>query len=393
MNILFTTGGDCKYGSPKSLQQMVEELKRIDSQIQIHIVLRKENKWAQYLQNLGCNVYIVPYFPFCDVFPRAKWKYPIKYVLYGARYLWGRIFALHKLERKLELSTIDLIHSNSSKDDFGAMLANKYQKPLVWHIREFGDLDFRYYSYRQNYIEYMNKSAAEFIMISQAVQRHWIKKGLDANKCIQIYNGVKQNDYVKERYPKQGDEIKLVMLGSLSATKGQHHLIKAIALLEDEVREKIRCDIVGDGGKPYTRLLQQLVDANKLTYQVRLLGYQTDFYPHLKEYDCGVMCSKSEGFGRVTVEYMMAGLPVIASNTGANTEIVTDDFNGLVYKYGDNGNLAEKISYLVRNPHIIEKLGRNAYADALDRYSAKINAANVLREYKKILKSGDMDLC
>lgn len=35
------------------------------------------------------------------------------------------------------MDTIDIIHSNSLREDFSAELALKYNKPLIWHIREF----------------------------------------------------------------------------------------------------------------------------------------------------------------------------------------------------------------------------------------------------------------
>ena len=389
MNILFTTGGDCKYGEINSLIQMIKELKLIEPEIQINVALRKKISGIEDLKKIGCSVYIIPYQPFCYGIPKRKWRFPIKYILYGIRYIYSRIFAVSIIKNKLDMTKIDLIHSNSSREDLGAMLANKYDIPLIWHIREFGDLDFNCYSYRKRYIDFMNESALEFIAISKAVQKHWIKKGLDSDRFVQIYNGVKKNDYVKSEYPRQNNIIKFVMMGSLGEPKGQHHLIKAIALLDNEVRQKVRLDIVGDGSKTYFRLLEHLIDANKLTTQIKLLGYQTDFYPHLKEYDCGVMCSKSEGFGRVTAEYMMAGLPVIASDTGANPEIIADNITGLLYRYGDDYSLAEKIAYLVNNVHKLEEFGRNAHKDAISKYTAEINAANILKEYKKILKTTD----
>ena len=386
MNILFTTGCDCRYGEANSLLQMIEALKNIDSGLQISVILNKRIGAVDELMKIGCRVYIIPYYPFVYRMPQKKWRFPVKYVLYGVRYLYSRFFAVNQLKNKLDMSNIDLIHSNSSREDLGAMLANKYKVPLIWHIREFGDLDFQTYSYRKKYIDFMNQSAVEFIAISQAVQKHWIGKGLDGDKFVQIYNGVRENDYVKNEYPQQSDVIKFVMMGSLSMTKGQHHLIKSIALLDDEVRQKVRLDIVGDGSKTYYRILEYLIDANKLTNQVRFLGYRSDFYPHIKEYDCGVMCSKSEGFGRVTAEYMMAGLPVIASDTGANPEIITDNVTGLLYRFGDDADLAEKITYLVNNVYKIEKLGKNAHMAAINKYTAEINAVNVLNEYRKILK-------
>ena len=232
----------------------------------------------------------------------------------------------------------------------------------------------------------MNKSATEFIAISEAVMNHWINKGIRRDKIIQIYNGVRENDTIKSNYPKKGDVIRLVMMGSLNETKGQHYVIKAIALLPEEDRKRIQVDIVGDGVTAYTKILEKLIKINHLSEQVRLLGYKKDFYRYLSKYDCGIMCSRSEGFGRVTVEYMMAGLPVIVSDTGANPEIVNHGVNGLLHKYGDVIDLAEKISYLLNNENEIERIGRNAYRTAVEKYTAHINASEIYKEYQKLLE-------
>lgn len=178
----------------------------------------------------------------------------------------------------------------------------------------------------------------------------------------------------------------MVMLGLLNWAKGQHQIIKAIALLPKEEQKRVRLDIVGDGTAAYTNTLKQLIKENHLDGQVRLLGYQKDFYRELCQYDCGIMCSKCEGFGRVTVEYMMAGLPVIASDTGANPELIQDRYNGMLYRYENIEDLADKIMYLLSHTSCMEMLGCNAYACAVTKYTASINAWKIYEEYKKILK-------
>lgn len=385
MNILFTTGGDYKYGESNSLLQLVEELKHINSSIEVSVIINRKMDRVNDFKRIGCNVYIIPYFPFYQGIPPKKWRLPVKYVIRGIQYLYSRMFAASKLTKKIDMDTIDLIHSNSSREDLGAILAKKYAIPLVWHIREFGDLDFPCYSYRKNYIRFMNESATKFIGISQAVMKHWINKGLASEKFIQIYNGVKVNGNIKTKYPKQGDIVKFVIMGSLSETKGQHHVIKAIALLINEIRQRIQVDIVGDGSTRYTNYIKHLIKTNRLSEQIHLLGYKKMFYTHLKEYDCGFMCSRCEGFGRVTAEYMMAGLPVIASDTGANPEIVENNINGLLYGYGDDYELAEKITYLINNTYKIEELGKKAYIIASEKYSTNANATSLLQEYNKVL--------
>ncbi len=384
MHVLFVADGDSKYGALNSLIQLVTELKRMNSELRITVALTRQSTRYKDFESIGCNVFRVPYTPYYQSIPCDKWKIPIKYIIRGVQYIYGRMFACSYLERKMDIKTVDLIHSNSSREDFGALLAKKYHKPFIWHIREFGDIDYPCYSYRRNYIDFMNSMATEFIAVSQAVTDHWIQKGIYADKIVRIYNGVAVNTNIKKHYPRTGDLLHFVMMGSLNQVKNQHHLIKAIALLSEKVRGKILVDIVGDGSATYTNVLKHLITANHLTDSVHLLGYRKNFYEHLANYDCGFMCSANEGFGRVTAEYMMAGLPVIASATGANPEIVEDGVNGFLYECGNIENLAEKITYLAENVEQIEKLGRVAYRTAMDRFSAKINAEKIWNQYEKI---------
>ena len=64
--------------------------------------------------------------------------------------------------------------------------------------------------------------------------------------------------------------------------------------------------------------------------QINFLGPRTDVHSMLGNYQIGLMCSKSEGFGLVTAEYMHAKLGVIASNTGASPELIDNEITGLV---------------------------------------------------------------
>lgn len=386
MHILFIADGDSKYGASTSLIQLVSELKKIDDSLKISVVITKNSTLENDFRRMNCNVYKIPYMPFCQGIPYAKWKLPVKYMICGIQYWYGRFFAVHVLEKKMNINTIDLIHSNSSREDFGAELSKKFEIPLIWHIRENEDISFKCFSFRKDSIQLMNQEATEIIAISQAVERHWIKRGIQAEKIVQIYNGVNENKVTKKKYPKKGEKIKLIMMGSLGDMKRQHHIITAITLLDEESREKFSLDIVGDGSREYTKKLKKLIKDNDLGNQIYLLGYQKGFYGKLAEYDCGILCSRNEGFGRATAEYMMAGLPVIASRSGANAELIENGVNGLLYQDDDMNDLKNKLLYLSDNSIEIEKMGKRARYIAKKRFTSAVNAQNIYHEYKKILE-------
>lgn len=190
MHILFVADGDDKYGAPHSLFQMVSELLKIEKSIRISVIVTKNSKLAQSYSKLGCNVYQIPYGPFIVGIPRDRWKLIVRYPKRGLEYIFGRWYGIRVLEKKFDISTVDIIHANSSREDFAAQLAQKYSKPLLWHIREFGDLDYECYSYRKNNIDLMNRSAIKCIAVSDAVGQYWIQKGIEPQKIVRIYNGV-----------------------------------------------------------------------------------------------------------------------------------------------------------------------------------------------------------
>ncbi|MCM1155767.1 MAG: glycosyltransferase family 4 protein [Ruminococcus flavefaciens] len=388
MHILFISDSDSKYGASQSMKQLISELLDYGENIEISVVLPLKSNLAEYYRQLGCSVYKILYEPFYQSVPEQKWKMPVKYSIRGIEYLIGKWTGLFCLSKRLNMNSIDIIHSNSSREDLGAALALNYNKPLIWHIREFGDKDYRCFSFRKDYIELMNIAASEFIAVSEAIKKHWIKKGLDENKIIHIYNGVTTDISVKSKYSKEDNhKLKLIMLGSICETKGQYQVINALGIMTEEEKKKITLDIVGEGrSKVYIKKLIKMVEEYGLSSSVKFLGYKKDFEKNISNYDCGMMCSKSEGFGRVTLEYMMAGLPVIASDAGANTEIVVNKENGFLYQLDNIPDLKEKIRYLLNNTELIETMGKKAKTYARTYFSSKLNAELIYKEYLKILK-------
>ena len=341
------------------------------------------------LENMECEVFCIHYAPFYQGIPTDKWKYPIKYIIKGISYWYGRIRSVKEVERLIDLGTIDLIHSNSSREDLGALIADKHNIPLVWHIREFGDRDYKCYSYRKNYIEIMNENASRFIAVSDAVKNHWVKKGIAPEKIDRIYNGISpqsiapKTDYNVVWVRKS---IRMVMMGNVSVTKGQIWAIEAIKRLQDE-HIQVTLDIFGDGARSYEKKLRRKIREYGIEHLVKFKGYQKNVENYLPQYDIGLMCSRDEAFGRVTVEYLMTGLCVIASNTGANTELIEDGVSGLLYQYGDTSSLANAIKRCVEDAEFRFRLSEQGRLRAGVEFTATKNAMQVYNIYEQCICS------
>ena len=382
MNVLIIGDSDYKYGASRSLIQMAANL-NLKPDINVTVILNHESDMVETLKKNGCKVIIIRFDTFMQPYPEHFWWFPVRYVYRGLKYYYyTRILALKELEEKIKINEIDLIHSNSSREDFSSIIAKKYNIPLARHIREFGDRDYKCFSLRNDYINYMNKTAKVFIAVSDAVKEHWIRKGLDKKKIVRIYNGVKIQDSpkIQDAPLNNKNEIKLVMTGSIQETKGQIQAVKLMVLLK---RESKRCslDLIGEGGRQYIKQIKALISASGLDNTVRFLGYRNDVFDLLPNYDIGLICSKDEGFGRITAEYMMAGLPVLASNTGANSELIREGVDGYLYSYGNIEDMKEKLMRII--DHNLG--GDNTHKYAVNNFSAKVNAENVYQVYKKVL--------
>jgi glycosyltransferase involved in cell wall biosynthesis len=86
------------------------------------------------------------------------------------------------------------------------------------------------------------------------------------------------------------------------------------------------------------------------------------------------MCSRCEAFGRVTVEAMKLGLPVIAANTGGSPELVQHGINGLLYEWGNPLDLAKQILKIISESENYARMSWHATSFANTRFSATTHA-------------------
>ena len=257
---------------------------------------------------------------------------------------------------------IEIIHSNTGVINIGAMIKNKVGSSVkhIWHIREFGDLDFDMYPLvgQRKYIEYMNKNTDKFICISDAVYNHY--SDLSKEKKIVIYNGIDKSNKILEH--KSHDGINFLISGRISETKGQKDAVEACIILLEKGYTNFKLYIAG-AGKIYFDIPEKYKD-----YFV-LLGNVSNMPQLRKDMDIELVCSRAEAFGRVTAEAMMGGIPVIGSNTGGTPELIVDGKTGFLYEYCNKNDLAKKMLYFLRNPSEISKMGSEAQKYAMEKFT------------------------
>lgn len=383
------TGGSCR-----ALCEMALKL-RDGFGVEPIVVASVEDSNTKRLRDAGIEVHIVPYGSFMVSRPWVTWKVPLKWAWCLFRYACLTPLGMHQLSREIDFSTIDLIHTNINRTDLGARLAARYDIPHIWHIREFPDLFFHSWSYRSYPGEYISKWADWVICISDAVRSHWISAfGLNqSNSCV-VYDGVDSSGFI-ENMGYQNREIRFVIIGNIIEGKGQLEVAKAFSRLPSEVRAKSTLDMYGEGDPRYINQIHQFIDKSGLTSSIRLRGLIDDVPKVLSEYDVGITASRAEGFGRVTVEYMMAGLAVVASDTGANRELLTGADGrlcGLLYDYGDDDAMTNCLERLADDEVLRRDLAVRGKARG-GFFTAEANAAAVYNLYCELLSDGCAAFC
>lgn len=389
MKVMYVASGDDKYGAPKSMIDMVRPLKE-QYGIEPIILTCSKGKIQEFCLDNHIEEHIVGSSEFMVVGGSNSFRKIVKHSLaplLAINYLKKRNKAVSNIKKNVELSEIDIIHTNVNRVDSGALIASDYNIPHVWHLREFGKEDYNCMSLIPNYIKYMNEHATAFIAISNVVKEAWVKKGLDKNKIVVINDGITSDGFIKKsEYRKLASEpLKIAFCGLISETKGQKVLIDAVNLLDDKYKKRITIDFYGGGRKEYISYLQDYSTKLGLNNQITFKGYSSNLKEILSKYDVGVVASRAEALGRVTVEYMYAGLYVIASDSGANVDILHDGEYGSLYTSQNSEALADAIIGAFENPTQCKQKAELAEKMAKKRFSMKKNAENIMQLYEDIL--------
>jgi len=180
--------------------------------------------------------------------------------------------------------------------------------------------------------------------------------------------------------------LTVVMPGRLSAWKGQSVLLRAIARLS---RQDVCCVLVGSdqGRTKYTRELEKLGEALGIGDRVRIIGQVEDVPAALMLSDVVVHAStQAEAFGRVVIEALAMGRPVIASDLGGPSETVEHEVTGWLVKPGDVESLASALEdALSLDTEARMALGVRARASVLNGFTLQAMREATLDVYETVL--------
>lgn len=208
------------------------------------------------------------------------------------------------------------------------------------------------------------------------------ENGFQSKKIVVIPNGVDTARFKPARL-QPGVPKRIVYAGSLTATKGVDVLIDAFFMLKREQTDLV-LDIFGSG--PLHDSLRDKAVSLGLAGDVIFHGSVPDIERRLSSACIFVQPSLVEGMSNVILEAMAAGLPVVATTTGAAPEIIQDGVNGLLVNPGSVDQMYAAVARLLSDEALAERIGRKARASIEASYSIETVAGTYVELYHQLLK-------
>ncbi len=376
LDVLAISHSAALYGAERCLLNLVQGL--VPLNIRVRVLLPGQGPLVEKLEEVGAQTFTRLYRGWLRLererMPFRSW---LRMGLNAA--------AVRRLEWELRSDRPAIIYSNSLATPVGAMLAMRLGVPHVWHARESVKRQqrARYDPGDQRALRFISLSSSCVVCMSHAI-REELAPHIDAERLTVIYDGLLDEKMQRRFAPRRlswrpGERpLELVHAASIARSKGHPDAIRALAALKERGVDA-RLHIAGTGSAAQVGDLKELSQRLGVADRVIWEGFCDDVPGLIARCDVAMVCSPFEAFGRVAVEAMAAGTPLVTSAGGGLSEIVSDRLTGLVYPPGDPERLAENIIKLASDPHLYCRLSSRAFEEVYCRFSINRYAEDMAR--------------
>jgi glycosyltransferase involved in cell wall biosynthesis len=224
--------------------------------------------------------------------------------------------------------------------------------------------------------KWINARATKVIYVSEKSRNLFLQEGYGTlEKSIVIYNGIDYNPCVNQE---QLDAPIISTVASLYIHKGHDILIKAIPEVLKKI-PKAHFWIIGKG--PLEATLKRLAKNLNIEENITFWGEKNDINKMLSQSSLFVLPSLREGLPISIIEAMAQSKAVIASEVGGVSEIVEDNVTGLIVDAKNTKQLAEKITILLSDTTLRDKMGKNGRLAYENKFQASIMLNHIENVY------------
>lgn len=321
--------------------QLVEVLRRLDRQvIEMHLCCLEDSERLREIARL-CPVV---------VFPTRRIYTP------------GGLWQMLRFRKYLDRERIQVLHTLMTRATMFGVLAARHSgcKAVITARRNLG------YWYTPGYkymFRYLNRHTTRVLANSEGAKRAAVEvEGIPADKVDVIYNGVDTEAYSVSRARSHAADASGIphdarvvgIVANLRPVKDLPLFLRAASVVASRIPDA-RFLIAGHG--PMREELGRLASELGIASRVYFTDGKGRVVDYLHRMSIACLTSASEGFSNAILEYMAAGLPVVATNVGGNSEAIVDGETGILVSERTPEAFAAPLLMLLNNEILRRSMG------------------------------------
>lgn len=282
------------------------------------------------------------------------------------------------LYRLMKKEKPDIVHTHTSKAGFlGRWAACIAGVPFIVHTPH-GHVFFGHFNTMAAklflLIERLTAIIADrMVALTEGERQDYIKFCVaGSDRIVTIHSGVDVEHYMNVPVNMEAKKRSLGLnpnglvvgtVGWLLPIKGPMHLLNAMGNIW---QSRLDVELVFVGKGDLEGAIKQQALKMGVSEKVKVLGWRDDVHEIMPVFDLLVLPSLNEGMGRVLVEAMAAGKPVVASNVGGIPDLVHHGENGFLVEPGDETGLSVAIEKLLADENMRQAMGKKGQIAARD---------------------------
>lgn len=315
-----------------------------------------------------------------------------RFVLRGGLRAYPWLHDLAELRRFIRTRRPDVLHVSGSQDHWVCGIANRLIGRPVCLVRTRHNT-YPVKDHLPNRI--LNRAWTDYQIVVCNVVRETLarQQAFDAQRMCSIHNGVDAHAFrpdadarrrARAEFGYGQEHFVCGIAARLVEAKGHEFLFRAVAQLR-AAHQELRVLVLGQGAKEHA--LRGVVEECGIAGLVRFAGFRDDMAYCTQAFDLGVQPSIDCDTSSFSLkEQMAAEKPVIASDYGGLTEIITDGVEGLVVPAGTIQPLAEAIRALAREPARRAAMGKAGRQRVLREFTVQVFAARTVEAYRRAIE-------
>lgn len=296
-----------------------------------------------------------------------------------------------ELSSYIKKSNIDVIHIHTTDFVLTYMLSCMLfglDKPTVFSKKGISDKSSKLSPIKYNY-----KKIDKTICVSEAVKKSMqeVLHTKNHHKLEVVYDGINIEEITYKSLNLSDFNIpeNRILIGNIANHTNAKDLPTLIKTADFLVNTLNRKDI------HFVQIGKKTSLTDNLLKEVKTLGLENNFTftgalnkasQYLKNFDCYIMSSKTEGLPITIMEAFKAKIPVVTTKAGGIPEAITNNENGFLCEVADYECLASKINILLNDKQLINKFTEASYNILLEKFNAKTCAERTINLYKSLLK-------